>query len=639
MIQINFGAAKEPGRRTDHAVGIDLGTTNSLVAHVVDRKPVVIRDAMGRALLPSVVGYVDDASAPVVGWAASEDAELDPRHVIHSAKRFMGRGGCERDGAGELTPYRFVASDDNVVRFEIGSRSVTPIEVSAEILRALRRRAEAVLTPPVTRAVVTVPAYFDDAQRQATKDAGKLAGLEVLRLLNEPTAAAVAYGLDKGSEGIFAIFDLGGGTFDISILELSRGVFQVLATGGDTRLGGDDIDRALARHILDGLGIAVDETLDPRVARRALDAAEQAKVALSAAESALLRLALPAAAEHTRVLSRAELERLAQPIIERTEIAVRRALADAGIGPSEVKGVVLVGGATRMPLVRRHVAALFGCEPLADIDPDQVVALGAALQADQLTGGDHDIVLLDVCPLSLGLETVGGVVDKIIPRNSTIPASQAQIFTTFADGQTGMDLHVVQGEREMAGDCRSLARFKLSGIPPMVAGMARVRVTFRVDPDGLLEVDAQEETSGAHASIQVKATYGLDDDEVERMLLESLDRAEDDVAMRMLVEARTEGERMIMALDTALRSDAGMLDDAEQRAIEAARGRLECAMAGHDPGTIRDRIDEMDRATLPFAQRRMDGAVQRALVNQTVTAVEAQLPEGPVHPHLREGGE
>lgn len=640
MITINFGGAAAQ-KRTDRAVGIDLGTTNSLVACVEEGRPRVLGDEEGRALLPSVVGYEEDAVR--VGWAALAAEELDPRHVIHSAKRFMGRGATERDGAGAMTPYRFAAGSERVVRFQIGARSVTPIEVSAEILRALRHRAERHLPPPVTRAVITVPAYFDDAQRQATKDAGKLAGLEVLRLLNEPTAAAVAYGLDRAAEGIYAIYDLGGGTFDISILELSRGVFQVLATGGDTRLGGDDMDRALATRILEESGLAIDATLDPRVVRQALDAARACKVALTESEVADLSMPDPRSGSPlVRRVTRAELESLVMPIVARTEAAVRGALRDAGISPGDVKGVVMVGGATRVPLVRRFVGGIFGREPLCDIDPDQVVALGAALQADQLTGGDHDIVLMDVCPLSLGLETVGGVVERIIPRNSTIPASQAQIFTTFMDGQTAMDFHVVQGERELASDCRSLARFKLSGIPPMVAGMARIQVVFHIDTDGLLEVEAREQESGVHASVQVKPSYGLDDEEVERMLEESLELAEEDVARRMVIEARTEAERILMAVDAALASDAALANADDRQAIAAARARLEESMRGSDSQLIRDRIEELDRASLPFAQRRMDRAIQSALVDHKVEEIEADLPEGPIHPHLApvgEGGE
>jgi molecular chaperone HscA len=613
------------------AIGIDLGTTNSLVAQVEDGAPRVLGDLKGRALLPSVVHY--SGGGVVVGWEAQSLAADYPRDTIASVKRFMGRGPKDAEATRRMTPYEFAPGDGPVVKFRVagGAREVTPIEVSAEILRVLRERAETALGGQLDGAVITVPAYFDDAQRQATKDAGRLAGLEVLRLLNEPTAAALAYGLDKGSQGTYAVYDLGGGTFDISILKLVDGVFEVKATGGDSALGGDDFDRAIAQVVLDEMGATRGGgALDRGLVRRALDAARAARERLSDKTDTTLELASPAGdRSYTRTITRAELDAWIRPVVERTFAPCRRAVKDAGLPPggAGLDGVILVGGATRTPLVRACVAELFGgARLLTDLDPDQVVALGAAVQADILAGASRsDVLLLDVIPLSLGIETMGGVVERIIPRNSTIPAGAAQEFTTFADHQTGFDIHVLQGERDTVDHCRSLARFTLRGLPPMPAGMARVKITFLVDADGILQVLAREETTGIEQTIQVKPSYGLTDEEVEHMLRDSFEHAEEDKRARLLLTERVEAERVLAATRAAMREDAALLEPEVRTAIEAAMRVLEAVKATDDHHAIHAAIEALDLASQPFAEARMNRSLSRAMTGRRVDDVARGL--------------
>jgi molecular chaperone HscA len=616
----------EPGESTPkqacavRAVGIDLGTTNSLVAHVDDGDPAVL-PVDGELLLPSVVHYGD--GRPVVGRAARDKLAEAPEITIASAKRFVGRSAVEIRGSDEVTRHVLAESDDSerLVRFDLGGgRSVTPVEVSADILRMLKASAEADLGGPVDAAVITVPAYFDDAQRQATRDAGRLAGLEVLRLLAEPTAAALAYGLDRGSRGVFAVYDLGGGTFDISILELTRGVFRVRATGGDSALGGDDFDRALAAHMVSETAGGDLAGLDSRALSRALVEARRVKEALTGADSVSWEL-------DGRIgsIDRAGFAALIKSLLDRTGAACRRALKDAGIRARELDGVILVGGSTRAPAVSEYVAEIFGREPLSDIDPDQVVALGAASQAHLLSGGSSDVLLLDVLPLSLGIETMGGIVEKIIARNSTIPVRASQTFTTYADNQTGFDIHVVQGERETVDACRSLARFVLGGIPPMIAGAGRVEISFAVDADGLLTVTARELTTGKQTRVEVKPTYGLTDEEVETMLIDSYEHAEEDLAERNLRSERVEAERILAATRRAMVDDAALLTDDVRAATDEAMAKLELAMAGDDHLAIRKAIEALDHASKPFAQERMNRAVAAAAVGRDVDEVDRSL--------------
>jgi len=606
---------------TQRVVGIDLGTTNSLVAYVADGSPVVIAED-GDPIVPSVVHY-DAGGAVLVGRTAEALAADRPRDTIASVKRLIGRGLRDIEAIRGLLPYELI-DDGRMVKLAVAGRDrpVTPVEVSAEILRELKRRAEAHLGGPIEGAVITVPAYFDDAQRQATRDAGRLAGLEVLRLLAEPTAAALAYGLDRGSKGIYAVFDLGGGTFDVSILKLVEGVFEVRATGGDSALGGDDIDRALAQRVLGEAGVALDSA---RLVRRAVAEARAVKERLSADEATVYALELDDRPRLERAVSRAELAAVMQPFLDRTGRACRRVLKDAELSADDLDGVILVGGSTRSPIVRAYVADVFGKPPLCDLDPDQVVALGAAVQADVLGGGEQKVVLLDVIPLSLGIETMGGVVEKLIHRNTTIPAGAQQVFTTFADNQTGFDIHVLQGERETVDACRSLARFQLRGIPPMVAGMARAEIAFLVDADGILRVTAKEQTSGKEASIEVTPSYGLTDEEVERMLLDSFEHAEDDLARRNLLVERVEAQRILDATRHAIATDDGLLDDDVRAATEAAMAHLERVAAGTDHLAIRAAVEALDLASKPFAQARMNRAVNAAMQGRRLDEVEEEL--------------
>ncbi len=611
----------EPGQSTaphQHrlAAGIDLGTTNSLVASVRSGQAETLPDAQGRHLLPSVVHYEKDRLS--VGYEAKQFATRDPLNVIASVKRFMGRGLEDIRHLGGRLPYEFVDTDSAVPRIRTAAGDKSPVEVSSDILLALKQRAEASLGGELTGVVITVPAYFDDAQRQATRDAGKLAGLNVLRLLNEPTAAAVAYGLDKGGEGVIAVYDLGGGTFDISILRLNKGVFEVLATGGDSALGGDDFDRLLAQWIMEQAGIGDDA--DHAQLRRLMRDACEAKETLTRNEQAELNIELENGEHWQGVITREQFNKLTAPLVQKSIIPCRRALRDAGVDAGQVQAVVMVGGSTRVPLVREKVAEFFGREPLTDIDPDTVVAIGAAIQADILAGNkpDSEMLLLDVNPLSLGLETMGGLVEKVIPRNTTIPVARAQDFTTFKDGQTAMSIHVLQGERELVSDCRSLGRFTLHGIPPMVAGAARIRVSFQVDADGLLSVTAREETTGVESGIEVKPSYGLTDNEIETMLRDSMEHAADDVAARKLREQQVEAERVLEALAAALAEDGALLDKHEREIIDGAASRLQLARDSGDAGEIKTAMTELDKASAEFVARRMNGSIKKALSGHAV---------------------
>ncbi|ASM13384.1 Fe-S protein assembly chaperone HscA [Serratia marcescens] len=614
LLQISEPGLSAAPHQRRLAAGIDLGTTNSLVATVRSGQAETLADEQGRHLLPSVVHYQADAQR--VGWEARQQAAQDPANTVSSIKRMMGRSLADVQQRYPNLPYQFQASDNGLPLIVTAAGAVNPVGVSADILRALSARAQAALEGELDGVVITVPAYFDDAQRQGTKDAARLAGLHVLRLLNEPTAAAIAYGLDSGQEGVIAVYDLGGGTFDISILRLSRGVFEVLATGGDSALGGDDFDHLLADWLREQAGVA--DRSDHGVQRQLLDAAIAAKIALSDAESVRVEVA-----GWQGEVTRAQFEALIAPLVKRTLMACRRALKDAGVAADEVLEAVMVGGSTRVPLVREQVGAFFGRTPLTSIDPDKVVAIGAAIQADILVGNkpDSDMLLLDVIPLSLGLETMGGLVEKVIPRNTTIPVARAQEFTTFKDGQSAMMIHVLQGERELVQDCRSLARFTLRGLPPLPAGGAHIRVTFQVDADGLLSVTAMEKSTGVEASIQVKPSYGLSDSEIAGMIKDSMANAQSDVGARKLAEQRVEAARVLESLQGALATDAALLSEAESQAIAAATQALQQAAQGEDPAAIEDAIKTLDAQTQDFAARRMDASIRRALAGHSVDEV------------------
>ena len=610
------GQSPQPHQRR-LAVGIDLGTTNSLVAALRSGLSEPLADANGSVIFPSAVRY--HADRVEVGESARLAASSDPFNTVLSVKRLMGRGLSDVKQLGEQLPYHFVGGESHMPFIDTVQGPKSPVEVSAEILKVLRERAEKTLGGELVGAVITVPAYFDDAQRQATKDAAKLAGLNVLRLLNEPTAAAVAYGLDQSAEGVVAIYDLGGGTFDISILRLTGGVFEVLATGGDSALGGDDFDHAIASWMIEQAGLSAD--LDPGTQRTLLQAACAAKEALTDASSVAV-----AFGDWHSELTREAFEAMIEPMVARSLKACRRAVRDANIEVEDVQAVVMVGGSTRVPRVREAVAEMFGRQPLTDIDPDQVVAIGAAIQADTLAGNKRDgdeLLLLDVIPLSLGLETMGGLMEKVIPRNTTIPVARAQDFTTYKDGQTAMMVHVLQGERELISDCRSLARFELRGIPPMVAGAAKIRVTFQVDADGLLSVTARELGSGVEANIQVKPSYGLTDGEIAKMLKDSFQYAGDDKVARVLREQQVDAQRLIEAVQAALEVDGERLLDAEERmVIELQMQELSELLKGTDGYAIEQQTKRLSQVTDAFAARRMDLTVKAALAGRNLNEIE-----------------
>jgi molecular chaperone DnaK len=621
-LRINAASRARPGgagEPTELVVGIDLGTTNSLVAYMDGDVPRIIPDEEGAGLLPSVVAFGPDG--PVVGAAAKRQLVRRADRAVYSVKRFMGKGFDDVKDELRYFPFHITPSQE-VVRIRIADRELTPPEISALILRELKQRAERHFGRPVEKAVITVPAYFNDSQRQATKDAGRIAGLDVLRIVNEPTAACLAYGLQRKKEGIVAVYDLGGGTFDISILKVKDGIFEVLATNGDTHLGGDDFDRVLVDVILADVQArhGVDVATDPEAMQEIRLGAEAARIVLSGAEQTTLTIPMPQHGfEYRRELGRAELERLIDPIVERTLGPCRTALADAAMTPAQIDEVVLVGGATRTPLVRRRAESLFGRRPHTELNPDEVVALGAAVEADILAGGTTHLLLLDVTPLSLGIETLGGAVGVLISRNTTIPTAAKEVFTTSVDGQSVVDMHVVQGERDLARDNRSLARFDLRGIPPMPAGLPRIEVAFLIDANGMLNVTARETRSGTEASVEVRPTYGLTDAEVQRMVEESLTHAEEDVRARLLIDARNEADTVLRATEKALGQGADLIDASEVEGILTAAAALRAVLGGEDADAVRAATDGLNHATQRLAEMLMDGALRGALQNRRLT--------------------